>query len=67
MSNLDVMRIHVPRQQRTIGVRWLRTALRAVLLSLHQSRRRQARRIVRETRHLREQGRRPGMGQPEPK
>ncbi len=55
MSNVDVMHIRVPRPQRAMGSRWLRSAMRAVLLSLHQSRRRQARRIMRETRHLREE------------
>jgi hypothetical protein len=67
MSNLEVMQIHVPRLERTIGLRWLRTAMRAVLLSLHQSRRRQARRIMRETRHLRKESRSADIGRPEPK
>ena len=67
MSNLDVMHIDVPHHDRRIGLRWLRRAMRAVLLSLHQSRRREARRIVRETRHLRAQGRSAGIRRPEPK
>ena len=67
MSNIDVMRIDLPRAERTVGLRWLRRAMRAVMLSLHQSRRREARRIMRETRHLREQGRSVGIGRPEPK
>jgi len=67
MSNLEVMHIHVPRLERTIGLRWLRSAMRAVLLSLHQSRRRQARRIMRETRYLRGEDRSAGIGRREPK
>jgi len=67
MSNIDVMHIDVPHHDRRIGLRWFRRAIRAVLLSLHQSRRREARRIMRETRHLREQGRSAGIGRPEPK
>jgi len=67
MSNLDVMRVHAPRLERTIGLRWLRHAMRAVLLSLHQSRRREARRIVRQSRHLRGENGRAGIGRPEPK
>ena len=67
MSNIDVMRIDLPRAERTVRLRWLRHAMRAVLLSLHQSRRRQARRIMRETRQLREEGRNGGIGRPERK
>ena len=67
MPNIDVMRIELPRAERTVRLRWLRHAMRAVLLSLHQSRQRQARRIMRETRHLREQGRNDATGRPKRK
>ena len=67
MSNIDVMRIEQPRAERTVRLRWLRQAVRAVLLSLHESRQRQARRIMRETRHLREEGRNDEIGRPERK
>jgi hypothetical protein len=67
MSNIDVMRVELPRAERKVGLRWLRHAMRAVLLSLHESRRRQARQIMRETRHLREEGRNDATGRPERK
>jgi len=67
MSNIDVMRVELPRASRAVRLRWLRHAVRAVLLSLHESRRREARRIMRETRHLREEGRNDGIGRPERK
>jgi hypothetical protein len=67
MSDIDVMRVELPRAERTVGLRWLRQAVRAVLLSLHESRRRQALRIMHETRHLREEGRNDEIGRPERK
>lgn len=67
MSQLVVTGADAPQFERVIGRRWLRRAVRAVLLALHQSRRRAARRIMRETRHLREEGRSGVIGRLEPK
>ena len=66
MSSLEVTRINVPRAGRTVGLRWLRYAARAVLLALHQSRRRMARRIVRQSRHLRDETNRAAIRWPDP-
>ena len=55
MANLEVMRADALRVDRPIGFRWLRRALHALLLAMHHSRRRQARRIVREFSHLRDE------------
>jgi hypothetical protein len=54
MSNLEVTSAGALRIERIIGWRWLRRAARALLLAMHDSRRRQARRIVREFSHLRD-------------
>ena len=55
MSNLEVMSTDAVRVERAIGWRWLRRAARALLLAMHDARRRQARRIVREFAHLRDE------------
>ena len=55
MANLEVMSAGALRVDRIIGWRWLRRAARALLLAMHDSRRRQARRIVREFGRLRDE------------
>jgi hypothetical protein len=54
MPNSVMMSADALRLDRTIGWRWLRLAVREVLLALHQSRRQMARRIVRSHRDLRQ-------------
>jgi hypothetical protein len=67
MSNLGIMLIDAPRDARATGPRRLPYVLRVLLLVLHQSRRRMAKRIIRQSRHLRDESGRATIAWLEPK